>query len=376
MKTILHFIKKEFLQFRRDPKMFAIILLAPVVQLILLGYAANFDVKTVHTAVLDFNKTEMSRKYIQSIESTGYFTIDYYVDNYEQMTELIDRGKIILGITIEKDFDRNIYRSEPAKVQAILDASDGNSSSIAAGYLAGASGLFSKNINAEFMEKKGKKISLYNQVSAETRVWFNPELKTRNYMIPGIVGLLLMVVTLILTSLAVVKEKEIGTLEQLIVTPIKPYQMIIGKLVPFAILGFTAVIIVLGAMNVVFSIPVKGSVLFLLAATFIYILSSLGLGLLVSTVSKTQQQAMMLAIFVVMMPMVFLSGFTFPIENMPVIIQYITYIIPLRYFMVIIRGIILKGVGIAELWPELLVLLLMGISILSFSILRFKKKLD
>lgn len=376
MKTILHFIKKEFLQFRRDPKMFAIILLAPVVQLILLGYAANFDVKTVHTAVLDFNKTEMSRKYIQSIESTGYFTIDYYVDNYEQMTELIDRGKIILGITIEKDFDRNIYRSEPAKVQAILDASDGNSSSIAAGYLAGASGLFSKNINAEFMEKKGKKISLYNPVSAETRVWFNPELKTRNYMIPGIVGLLLMVVTLILTSLAVVKEKEIGTLEQLIVTPIKPYQMIIGKLVPFAILGFTAVIIVLGAMNVVFSIPVKGSVLFLLAATFIYILSSLGLGLLVSTVSKTQQQAMMLAIFVVMMPMVFLSGFTFPIENMPVIIQYITYIIPLRYFMVIIRGIILKGVGIAELWPELLVLFLMGIFILSFSILRFKKKLD
>lgn len=376
MKTILHFIKKEFLQFRRDPKMFGIILLAPVIQLILLGYAANFDVKTIHTAVLDFNKTELSRKYITALESSGYFSIDYYVNDYQRITELIDRGKVVMGITIERDFDKNLYRNEPAKIQAILDASDGNTASIAAGYTAGTTALFSKRITAEFLEKRGNKIALVNPVTPETRVWFNPELKTRNYMIPGIVGLLLMVVTLILTSLAVVKEKEIGTMEQLIVTPIKPYQMIIGKLVPFAILGFAAVGIVLTAMNIVFGIPVKGSVTFLLVSTFIYILSSLGLGLLVSTISKTQQQAMMLAIFVVMMPMVFLSGFTFPIENMPVIIQYVTYIIPLRYFMIIIRGIILKGIGIAELWPELLVLFLMGIAILSFSILRFKKKLD
>ncbi len=376
MKTILHFIKKEFLQFRRDPKMFAVILVAPVVQLLLLGYAVNFDVKTIHTAVLDFNKTEMSRKYVESLKSTGYFSIDYYPEDYENLTGLIDNGKVILGLTIEKDFENNIYRNEPAKVQIILDASDGNTAAIAAGYTVGATGLFTKRISAEFLDKKGKKLTLINPVTAQTRVWFNPELKTRNYMIPGIVALLLMVVTLILTSLAIVKEKEIGTLEQLIVTPIKPYQMIIGKLVPFALLGFVAVIIVLTAMNLIFGIPVKGSVLFLLAATFIYVLSSLGLGLFVSTISKTQQQAMMLAIFVVMMPMVFLSGFAFPIENMPQFIQYITYIIPLRYFMVIIRGIILKGVGFAELWPELLILLLMGVSILSFSILRFKKKLD
>ena len=195
-------------------------------------------------------------------------------------------------------------------------------------------------------------------------------------MIPGIVALLLMVVTLILTSLAIVKEKEIGTLEQLIVTPIKPYQMILGKLIPFAILGFLSVIIVLTAMNVIFSIPVKGSVVFLFVSTFIYLLTTLGLGLFVSTISKTQQQAMMLAIFVIMMPMIFLSGFTFPIENMPKAIQLITYIIPLRYFMVIIRGVILKGIGIADLWPELLILLVMGVSILSFSTLRFRKKLD
>jgi ABC-2 type transport system permease protein len=376
MKTILHFIKKEFLQFRRDPKMFAVILVAPVVQLLLLGYAVNFDVKTVHTAVLDMNKTEMSRKYVESLKNSGYFAIDYYTDNYEELSDLIDNGKVILGLSIEKDFEKNLYRNEPAKVQLILDASDGNTSSIAAGYTVGATTLFSKRIYTELLDKKGKKFTLVNPVTAQARVWFNPELKTRNYMIPGIVALLLMVVTLILTSLAIVKEKEIGTMEQLIVTPIKPYQMIIGKLVPFAILGILAVVIVLTAMNIIFGIPVKGSVTFLFVSTFIYVLSSLGLGLFVSTISKTQQQAMMLAIFVVMMPMVFLSGFAFPIENMPQFIQYITYIIPLRYFMVIIRGVILKGVGFAELWPELLVLLLMGVSILTFSILRFKKKLD
>lgn len=376
MKTIIHFIKKEFLQFRRDPKMFMIILAAPVVQLILLGYAANFDVKTVHTAVLDFNRSELSRDYIESLESTGYFAVDYYPADYGELTELIDKGKVLMGITIDRDFDKMIYRGEAGKVQLILDASDGNSSSIAAGYAAGAGALFGKRITAEFLEKKGKKLTLINPVQAQTRVWFNPELKTRNYMIPGIVALLLMVVTLILTSLAIVKEKEIGTLEQLIVTPIRPYQMIIGKLVPFAMLGFVSVVIVLTAMNLIFGIAVKGSVLFLFGATFIYVLSSLGLGLFVSTISKTQQQAMMLAIFVVMMPMVFLSGFTFPIENMPVFIQALTYIIPLRYFMVIIRGVVLKGVGIAELWPEMLVLLIMGIAILSFSIMRFRKKLD
>lgn len=376
MKTILHFIKKEFLQFRRDPKMFGIILIAPIVQLLLLGYAVNFNLKTVHTVVMDLDKSAESRNLIEVFKSSGYFSIDYYAGNYDEMTDLIDNGKVIFGLVIEKDFEKEIFASRPANVQAIFDASDGNTSSIAAGYTAGIIQLYSKRISAEQLEVKGRKIIPVNSVNAETRVWYNPELKTRNYMIPGIVGLLLMIVTLILTSLAVVKEKEIGTLEQLIVTPIKPYQMIIGKLVPFALLGFVSVIIVLTAMNLFFGIPIKGSVPFLFVSTFIYILSTLGLGLFVSTISKTQQQAMMLAIFVIMMPMVFLSGFTFPIENMPVIIQYITYIIPLRYFMVIIRGVILKGIGFAELWPELLVLLTMGVAILSFSILRFKKKLD
>jgi ABC-2 type transport system permease protein len=376
MKIILQIIKKEFLQFSRDPKMFLMVLVAPVVQLILLGYAANLDVDIVHTALLDYDKTETSREFIQKFEGSGYFQFDYYVKSYDELQEKIDGAEVILGLVIPKDFERKIERRKSAPVQAIFDGSDGNTASIAAGYVQGVAINYSKEIIAELLDRSGIKIQPVGTITAETRVWYNPELKTRVFMVPAIVGLLLMVITLILTSLAIVKEKEIGTLEQLIVTPIKPYQLLIGKLVPFAILGFLSVIIIINAMSIIFDIAVRGSITFLFFATFIYILSTLGLGLFVSTISKTQQQAMMLAIFVIMLPMVYLSGFAFPIENMPQAIQYITYLIPLRYFMTIIRGVILKGIGFADLWQELFVLAFIGVSILALSAKRFKKRLE
>lgn len=376
MKIILHIIKKEFLQFKRDPKMFMMILVAPVIQLTFLGYAANLDVEKVHTAIFDQDKTETSRNYIEKFKGSGYFTFDYYVNNYEQLQDKIDNGKVILGLVIEKGFEEKINRRETANLQAIFDGSDGNTASIAAGYVQSVTTDFSKNTAAQYLDRIGKKIKPVGSVSAETRVWYNPELKTRVFMVPGIVGLLLMIITLILTSLAIVKEKEIGTLEQLIVTPIKPIQLVIGKLIPFALLGFVSVIIIINAMALIFNIPVRGSIVLLFVSTFIYILSTLGLGLFVSTISKTQQQAMMLAIFVIMMPMVYLSGFAFPIENMPEFIQYITYLIPLRYFMTIIRGIILKGTGFAELWPNLLALFIIGAGILFLSAMRFRKRLE
>ena len=376
MKIILQIIKKEFLQFSRDPKMFLMVLVAPVVQLILLGYAANLDVDIVHTALLDYDKTETSREFIQKFEGSGYFQFDYYVKSYDELQEKIDGAEVILGLVIPKDFERKIVRRESAPVQAIFDGSDGNTASIAAGYVQGVTINYSKEIIAEFLDRTGRKIQPAGTITAETRVWYNPELKTRVFMVPAIVGLLLMIITLILTSLAIVKEKEIGTLEQLIVTPIKSHQLLIGKLVPFAILGFFSVIIIISAMSIIFDIAVRGSITFLFFATFIYILSTLGLGLFVSTISKTQQQAMMLAIFVIMLPMVYLSGFAFPIENMPQAIQYVTYLIPLRYFMTIIRGVILKGIGFADLWQELLVLAFIGVSILALSAKRFKKRLE
>jgi ABC-2 type transport system permease protein len=376
MKTILHIIKKEFLQFKRDPKMFGIILVAPVVQLIFLGYAATLDINKVHTLVYDQDKTRESRDFIESFTSSGFFKVDYYADNYEQVTANLDGGKIIMALVIPVDFSKKIQRHETSPVQALFNGSDGNTASISAGYAAKVVQGYSQNILLNYMDKSGRKLQPVGRIEPEIRVWYNPELLTRYFMVPGIVGLLLSIITLILTSLAIVKEKEIGTLEQLIVTPIKSYQLIIGKLIPFVILGFVAVIIVLTAMTYIFDIPVRGSVLFLFFCAFLYILSTLGLGLFVSTISKTQQQAMMIAIFGVMMPMVYLSGFSFPIENMPKIIQYISYLIPLRYFITIIRGVILKGIGFRDLWQETLVLFCMGIAILFMSSLRFRKRLE
>ena len=376
MKKILHFIKKEFLQFKRDPKMFGIILIAPVIQLVFLGYAANLDIDKIRMIVFDQNKTSTSREFVEKFTSSKYFRIVEYTDDYEHIIRALDNGEAIVSLVIPNDFEKRINRHETADVQAIFDGSDGNSASISAGYMQSIILKYSQNIVTEYMQKSGKLIKPVGNLSAETRVWYNPTLKTRNFMVPGIVGLLLSIITLLLTSLAVVKEKEIGTMEQLIVTPLKPFQIIIGKLVPFIILGFVAVIIVLTAMRVIFDIPVKGSIVFLFSSTFLYILSTLGIGLFVSTISKTQQQAMMVAIFAVMMPMVFLSGFAFPIENMPKIIQIISYIIPLRYFITIIRGVILKGLGFGDLWLEALVLLVMGLVILILSSLRFHKNMD
>jgi len=375
MKTIIHFIKKEFLQFKRDPKMFGIILIAPVIQLVFLGYAANLDVDNVKTVVYDMNRTSTSRQLVERFTSSGYFKIVDYAGSYNQLEDDLNKGKAILAIVISQDFEENIMRREQAPLQAIFEGSDGNQASIAAGYVQSIIRGYSKSILTDYMNISGRKISPIGNLSAEVRIWYNPTMKTRNFMVPAIVGLLVSLVTLVLTSLAIVKEKEIGTMEQLIVTPIRSYQMIIGKLVPFTILGFVAVTIVLVAMRIIFEIEIKGSIIFLLCSSFLYILSTLGLGLLISTISKTQQQAMMIAIFAVMLPMVFLSGFAFPIENMPKIIQVVSYAIPLRYFITIIRGVILKGLGFADLWIEASVLFGMGISILLLSSLRFRKKL-
>ncbi len=376
MKTIIHFVIKEFQQFRRDPKMFGIILIAPVIQLIFLGYAANLDVENIKTVVYDRNKTSTSREFIERFTSSGYFEIVEYVSSYNDLEEKLNKGEAILALIISQDFEEKIFRRETAALQAIFEGSDGNQASIAAGYVQAIVARYTKDIITELVNLSGRKISPAGNISTEVRVWYNPTMKTRNYMVPGIVGLLVSLVTLVLTSLAVVKEKEIGTMEQLIVTPIRPYQLIAGKLIPFTILGLVSVIIVLLSMRIIFEIPVKGSGTFLLVSAFLYILSTLGIGLFISTVSKTQQQAMMIAIFAVMMPMIFLSGFAFPVENMPVAIQYISHIIPLKYFNIIIRGVILKGLGFADLWINALILLLMGAAILFFSAMRFKSRLE
>ena len=376
MRNILTIIKKEIHQFRRDPKMFGIILLGPILQLIFFGYAVNMDLEKVTAVVFDKDKSVQSRLFIEEFTSNKYFEILANVNDYDEVEKYLENGEVTLAIVIENKFEKNISTNRTAKVQVIFDGSDGNKASVAAGYVTNIFSDYLKQILIDLQNKAGQKRTLISNVEAEIRAWFNPTLKTRNFMIPGIIGMLLSIITLILTSLAIVKEKEIGTLEQIIVTPIKPYELIIGKIVPFSVMGFIVISIILSVMAFGFKIPIKGSLAFLFLSSLVYILSTLGLGIFVSTVSKTQQQAMMIAVFVVMMPMVFLSGFAFPIENMPAIIQYITYIIPLRYFMTIIRGVILKGIGFTELWLELMIMFVMGIVLLVASSLRFKKNLD
>jgi ABC-2 type transport system permease protein len=376
MKTIIQIMIKEFLQLKRDPRLFGIVFIAPVLQLIILGYAANMDVNTVHTAIFDQDKSVTSRDFVKKFERSGYFKIDDYVDSYKQIDNDINKSKIIWALVIPKDFEKKITRNESAPVQAIFDGSDGNKTSISFGYVQGIVSSYSRNILIQTADRTGRKNAVAGSLVPEVRVWYNPELKTRVFMIPSIMGLILMVITTILMSMAIVKEREIGTLEQLIVTPIKPSQLIIGKLIPFAILGFIDILIVLSVMTFWFDIGIRGSFAFLLFSSFLFVLSTLGIGLFISTISKTQQQAMMVAQFGIMMPMIYLSGFAFPIENMPKIIQYITYIIPLRYYITILRGVVLKGASFMELLPETGMLLFFGLLILFLSVKRFKKRLE
>ena len=376
MKTVLRIILKEFQQYRRDPKMFGIILVAPVMQLIFLGYAATLDIKSVKTIVYDTDRSEMSRKLIREFEGSTYFIVNDHLFNYNDVYKKMDEGNTIAAIIIPKDFEKDINRGESATIQAIFNGSDGNTASIAAGYVSKVIGKFAGNVAGDKLKLRGITRLPSGEVTSQYRIWYNPAVESRYFMVPSIVGLLLSLITLLLTSLAIVKEKEIGTLEQLIVTPIKSWQLIAGKLIPFVMLGFVTVVLVLTAMRVIFGIEVKGDVAFLFFSAFIYILSTLGLGLLVSTFSKTQQQAMMVATFGVMMPLIFLSGFSFPVENMPDIFQKISIIIPLKYFILIIRGVILKGSGFAEHWQDVLAMFIIGTVILGISILRFKKRIS
>lgn len=375
MKTILFFIIKELQQFKRDPKMLAIVLLGPILQSIFLGYAATFDVNKINTVVLDYDKSDLSRNYINRLESSGYFSIQSYTENYDEFSSKIDKGEALVGVVIPKDFEKNIERQISTSLQVIVDGSDGNKGSIAFGYIQGVNAEYSQNIISEGFNTRGIKFN-FSSIQPEVRIWYNPEMKTRNFMVPSIAALILTLITALLTSLAVVKEKEIGTLEQLIVTPIKPYQMILGKLLPFTLLAFATLFLVLSVMVFWFGIPIRGNVFFLLFTSFLFILSTLGLGLFVSTISKTQQQAMMITAFGVVLPMVFLSGFAFPIENMPRSIQYLTYLIPLKYYLIILRGVVLKGIGLGSLYLETITLFLMGVFILIASALRFHKKID
>ena len=371
-QRIAALLRKEFGQFFKDKALARIVILAPVLQLILLGYAASIDVKNIAIVLCDLDKTEDSRALAEKFVTSGYFTVEYATDDYKAVQSYLDDNKATMALVIPPKFAEKILRKETARVQLLVDGSEGNTAAISVSYANQIVNQYSRNILAEVI---GGRMRI-GGINTEVRAWYNPELRSRVYMVPGVLVLLLLAMTMNLTSMAVVREKEIGTLEQLMVTPIRPSELILGKLVPFSILGSIDAAIVITVMVFGFGIPIKGSIALLAVLSGFFLLTSLGLGLFVSTISKTQQQAMMVGQFFIMQPMMYLSGFTFPVENMPRVLQIVSFGIPMRHFLFIVRSLILKGVGIQDLWLQGCLLLGMGVVVLWASILRFHKKLD
>jgi ABC-2 type transport system permease protein len=375
VKAILSILRKEFLQLRRDPKLFPVIFISPILQLLLLGYAANLDVKNIPSVICDMDRSAASRAFLDDFVNSGYFSVEARVGRMDEIDRYLDHGDAAMAFVIPRGFGDKVAARREASVMIIADGSESQSASIGVNYATMIAARSTQKIIFEAFERAnglGLKPVLVN---AEVRVWYNPELKSRNFMVPGVLGLILMIMTTSIASLGIVRERETGTMEQLIVTPIRPYQLIIGKLLPFVLIGLVDATFVIAVARGWFGIPVRGSVALLFALCLAFMLNTLGTGLFISTISRTQQQAMLTSLFFIM-PQIMLSGFVFPIENMPKVFQYLTTIIPIRYFFVIIRGIMLKGAGWPELWPQAAALIVLGTIILALSVARFHKKLD
>jgi ABC-2 type transport system permease protein len=375
VKAILSILWKEFVQLRRDPKLFPVLFISPILQLLLLGYAANLDVKNIPTVICDLDRSAASRGFLDDFVNSGYFSVAVRVGRMDEIDRYIDNGDATMAMVVPRGFGDGLAAGRPAKVLVIVDGSESQSASIGVNYATMISSRYAQKIVFDAFERaKGRGLKPV-LVNPELRIWYNPDLKSRNFMIPGVLGLILMITTTTLASLGIVREREAGTMEQLIVTPIRPHQLIIGKLLPFVIIGLIDAVFVLGVARLWFGVPLRGSAALLLALCLAFMLTTLGTGLFISTISRTQQQAMLTSMFFIM-PQMMLSGFVFPVENMPPFFQHVTTVIPLRYFLVVIRGIMLKRTGWAELWPQAAGLVALGTLILGLSVARFKKKLD
>ncbi|GAO36230.1 ABC transporter permease [Sulfuricella sp. T08] len=373
-ERIYRMLVKEFIQVLRDPRMKALIFVMPVVQLIMFGYAVTTDVDHIKTAVCDLDKSPQSRALIERFTASGYFTVVDNTDRPERLGELLDRGKAIVGIQINRGFADDLRSGRQAAIQTIVDGTDSNTGTVAMDY--------AQRITQEFSRARSAPIELAqlaqppqtNPIELRSRAWFNPDLKSRYYNVPGVIAVVVLLISLLLTAMAIVREREIGTMEQLMVTPIQPFELILGKTLPFVLISFIDVLVVTFIGINWFNVPIQGSLGLLLFGAGLYLMSTIGIGLFISTISQTQQQALMSSFFFYL-PAVLLSGFMFPISNMPEPAQWLTYLNPLRYFLVIIRDIFLNGSGWEILWPQFAALAVLGTTLLIISSLRFQKRM-
>lgn len=364
-------IKKEFRQIARDPRTLVMLLILPAFLLIMYGYALNFDVKHIPLAVLDQDHSRQSRDFIRLFLQTEYFDLNRTVAVPTEVDRLLDEGKVSVVLVIPYGFSRHLLAGREAAVQVLLDGEEAGAAGTAVGYLNAIVRNYSAGLALQAEERSGRR-TIAQPVDFRPRVWYNPELRSARFLVPGLMAFVLMITVVISTSFSVVRERERGTMEQLIVSPLRPSELIIGKTIPYILISLISSHLVLMFGYILFDVGIKGDYFLLLAAMLFFLTSGLGLGLLISTVARSQQVAFMIAVISTMLPTFVLSGFVFPIRNMPEIIQAITYLIPARYFLIILRGIMLKGVGFPAVWENLLVLL--GFSILTVAASSFRMR--
>lgn len=373
-RRLSHLIRKEFIQVLRDKKLRLFIFLPPIIQLMAYGYAVNFDIKHVPTAVYDEDNSAESRQLISRFASSDYFSIKNFISTQEELRRLINENRVTLVLRLPYDFSRLIKANQESPVQVLVDATDSNAALIVAGYANKVISDFSLEIMQKRLASLGAMQGLTLPLQVESRAWFNVNLRSRFSFIPGVIAMVVMLVSLMLTALAVVREKEIGTMEQILVSPIRPVEFMLGKTIPFIVISLIDMVVIILVGVLWFEVPLRGSVLVLFLGAITFLFNSVGLGLFISTVSTTQQQAMMAGTFF-FTPAILLSGLIFPIPNMPLFFQYLTYLNPLRYFVVVVQGIFLRGDGLAILWPQMAGMITLGLALLTLSVMRFQKRL-
>lgn len=372
LKRLWAIIRKEFTQIRRDRRTLVVMFIIPVVQLFLLGYAATTDVEHLRTAVLDADHTSQSRALIEAYRASNYFDIVAYVSDEDHLGRLLDQGSVRAGLIIPAGYGKDVTAGRTADIAFIIDGSDPNVAST----VFSASQQVGQAQSMRIIERRlGISMDRMTALKVHPRVWYNPEMKSANFMVPGLIATILFFLTTILTSLSIVREREQGTIEQLMVTPIRPIELVVGKVAPYVLVAFFDVLEVLAIGVLWFGVPIHGSLSLLLLLSALFLMTSLGIGIFVSSIANTQQEAM-LVVWLMLLPSIFLAGFFFPIEAMPLFLRTLSYLIPLRYMLVIIRGIILKGVGIEALGRQVAALAVFGVVIMSLAAKRFRKRLE
>jgi ABC-2 type transport system permease protein len=374
MQRLRCLVRKEFQELRMNPRLFGLVIVAPIIQLTLLGYAATTDVRDVPVIVADGDRSAASRALVARFDASSNFTIVGTVTTVGEIEPFLESGEASLALSIPAGYGEYLGSDRPVKVQIVADGTDSNSTNVALGYSTSLIGGYAQELVAARAQAGAAPVHEPAGIDARIRVWFNPQLESRFFMIPGVLALILLIITANLAAMAIVREKELGTLEQLNVTPLRRWELIVGKLLPFGLIALIDVLLVVAVAVLWFEVPLRGSFALLFAMCLLYSLCTLALGLFISTISNTQQQAMMTATFFFLTPMIYLSGFIFPIENMPAVIQPFTYLIPLRYFLVIVRGIFLKGIGLELLWPQAAALAAWGTGMLVLAVMRSRKQ--